>query len=594
MSDKLMNSFGEKKKLRILISNEGDGEVNFIDLAVNPKALVFKHNTEKINYLKPLDFLNPHEVKEVKNRVTAIVMDLDKEWKQYTDLFPTFFKTVGLDLCVLLETLLIGDIVLTKIWQTGNYQSINIDTIDYCENNMLEYSIAGFQYIALLNDPQWVEFRKIIVEKRKSEHSLLNYSQDVFNPPFWKIFYRRVFSIIRLSRKLNVNILSLFLAKIGLIKFSPPSLFVAPNKDITEMLKYPKSVILDDYLYVLPVKYIEVKELKEKMILTLNEYFEKQSPVLDEIKMFKNIVRDRIKGFINNRQELLATYIKMKNVSNKHLIKMVLPSSIGTSNDAWASMAVQENGGLVASGQHGGSLNSYQPYHLFSESRFSFFFTYGSESPTYSFLKKYGNADIITSGSCVLHAISKRESERPDKILKIFYIMNLCVPFYSANFPWEMILKQFETLELLNSFGKQYEIHVKEEHSKTVNRDKYPNLVFTNENPREIMNEFDLLVVESGLSTAVLEVAVTKKFIVLFTGEEWEDTSRESLDMLAKRAECFATYDEFLDGLNNILIDPEKNLDRKKLDSLDFIKVYCNPVAPESYLATIKKAMNLD
>ena len=108
------------------------------------------------------------------------------------------------------------------------------------------------------------------------------------------------------------------------------------------------------------------------------------------------------------------------------------------------------------------------------------------------------------------------------------------------------------------------------------------------------MNEYDLLVVESGLSTAVLEVVVTKKFIALFTGPEWEDTSRESLDMLAKRAECFTTYDEFLSGLKNILTDPGKHLDQKKLDSREFINVYCNPVTPESYIATVKKAMKLD
>ena len=169
---------------------------------------------------------------------------------------------------------------------------------------------------------------------------------------------------------------------------------------------------MDDYLYILPVKQAEVKALQEKMIVTLNSWFEKKLPVLEEISMCRTIVRDRIVGFIKNRQELLAAYIKMKNVSSQHFIKMVLPSSIGCATDAWGSMAVQENGGLVASGQHGGSLNSYQPYHLFSESRFSFFFTYGTESPTYSFLKKYGKADIITSGSTVLHAISKIKSER--------------------------------------------------------------------------------------------------------------------------------------------------------------------------------------
>ena len=119
MANNLTNNSGAKKKLRVLISNQPEQEDNFIDLAVNPQALVSKHNTGQTNFLKPLDFLNPHEVKEVKDRVATIVMDLDKEWNTYADLFPDFFKTVGLDLCVLLETLLIGDIVLTKIWQTN-------------------------------------------------------------------------------------------------------------------------------------------------------------------------------------------------------------------------------------------------------------------------------------------------------------------------------------------------------------------------------------------------------------------------------------------------------------------------------------------
>ena len=131
--------------------------------------------------------------------------------------------------------------------------------------------------------------------------------------------------MLRLSRQLHVNIFTIFLAKLGVIKNLRPSLLVVPNKDIAEMLQYPKAAILDDYLYILPVKQAEVKALQEKMIVTLNSWFEKKLPVLEEISMCRTIVRDRIVGFIKNRQELLAAYIKMKNLSSQHFIKMVFP-----------------------------------------------------------------------------------------------------------------------------------------------------------------------------------------------------------------------------------------------------------------------------
>ena len=108
------------------------------------------------------------------------------------------------------------------------------------------------------------------------------------------------------------------------------------------------------------------------------------------------------------------------------------------------------------------------------------------------------------------------------------------------------------------------------------------------------MHKYDLLIVESGISTAILEAAVTNKFIVAVTSAVWEDSSKESLDMLAERAECFTTYDDFLIGLKKILDDPENHLDPAKFSARNFIDTYCNTASPESYVNTIKKTMGLE
>ena len=105
---------------------------------------------------------------------------------------------------------------------------------------MIEYQVAGFQYIELLNDPEWAAYRKINIEKRRSNFTLINHSDNIFNPPYWKIVVRRLLSMLRLSRQLHVNIFTIFLAKLGVIKNLRPSLLVVPNKDIAEMLQYPK------------------------------------------------------------------------------------------------------------------------------------------------------------------------------------------------------------------------------------------------------------------------------------------------------------------------------------------------------------------
>jgi len=256
-------------------------------------------------------------------------------------------------------------------------------------------------------------------------------------------------------------------------------------------------------------------------------------------------------------------------------------------------MAIQEKGGVVSSGQHGGGHNSYQPYLIFSEARFSYFFTYGEISPTYEFFQKHGKATIVKTGSPVFYKIQQKCGAPPQRVKRILYIMNLCVPFYSANFPWEFVLKQFQVLELLNLYTDKYTIHIKEEQTGTVKRSNYKGLNFMRDNPKDVLHKYDMLIVESGISTAVLEATVTNKYIVAFTGAEWEDSSKESLDMLSKRAECFHTYDDFLAGLGKILDDPRKNLDPSKLTSLDFMNTYCNPVSPEHYIETIKNTLKL-
>jgi hypothetical protein len=282
-------------------------------------------------------------------------------------------------------------------------------------------------------------------------------------------------------------------------------------------------------------------------------------------------------------------------LQNFKSINLILPSAIGCGIDTWASLAIEENGGFVASTQHGSAYgNSYHPMMIFSDTRFDYFFTYScyDSSPTYEFAKLNSKALWVTSGSCHLQKIKDSITPMPTKVKKILYVMNLCVPFYSVNFPWEYITYQFQVLDLLNLYCDKYEIAIKKDFTNTIVEEKYPNLTFIKNNPSEILNNYDLLLLESAISTVVLEAAVTNKFIVLMMGTEWEDCSVDSLNLLSKRAECFVDYHSYLVSLKNILINPSENLNTEKLNSLDFQNTYCNPVTVSEYNDTILNIVN--
>lgn len=588
-----MSEKKESQYLRILYG-ANKAELNCIDLAANPQALVYLHSKNDRNFIKPVDFLTPKDIKAIKVCVVETIIKMDNDWQQHSTILPNFIKAIGNDLAILIETLATADLVLTRIWETGDFKFISIDANKFTPNNMVQYEIPGYQYKDLLTDAFWTKERgiKFKVIGQNSKENYIN--ANIFTPPYWK---RVVWSILRLRRifkQISLNPFSIFLIKSGLRIAPTPSLFVVPHKDTAAMLMHPNSIALDDYLDILPENQKEVNKLHDKLLALLEDWFKSGSPGMDAIKIYNNIIGEKIIAFVRKRKELVAAYLKIKNIKATEPLKLLLPSAIGCATDAWVSLAIQERGGIDASCQHGGSHNSYQPYHLFSEARFSFFFTYGDVSPTYKFLEENGKAKIVTCGSPVLKSIVEKLGTPPTEVKRILYIMNLCVPFYSANFPWEFVLKQFEVLELLNSFSKNYIIHVREEQTGTVVRSKYPGLKFIDVSPREVLNQYDLLILESGLSTAVLEGVVTNKFLVVFTGAEWEETTKESLDMLEKRAECFHSMDDFLGGVKKILRDPNVNLDRKKLSSVEFKNAYCNPVSVESYFATIKETMNLN
>jgi hypothetical protein len=584
------------KGLRILYEQK-DEMSDYVDLAVTPQALVYLNSLGNRHYLKPIDFLSPQEIKEVKQWTVETVIAMDYGWQKHAAILPEFIKVIGLDLCILLETIKVADLVLTKIWSTHTFKHICIDSIRTIPNNMLQYEFVGYQYIDLLNDSLWTDEKGIRIVKNQTPDTESKYIyKNVFDPPYWRKTISYFLSLYRASRQLKINLFSIFFIKLGITSPPIPSLFVVPNKDNAVMLQYQSSVRLHDYLNILPNEQKKVDNLQVELINSIEGWFNKSTPEMENIRLYKNIILQKFTGFIRTRKKLLGSYIKMQSIKSPRSLKMILPSAIGCDVDAWSSMAIKENGGIVASTQHGGAYgNCYFPFFLFSDMRFDYFFSYHKPeiSPIFNLAQKYGKAQWVKTGSNFLFKVQQTCSEPPKSIKNIFYIMNLCVPFYSANFPWEFILKQFQVLELLNSYGDKYTIQIKEEQTGTVQRSKYPKLDFINDSPKEVLHKYDLLILESGISTAVIEAAVTNKYLAVFTGAEWEESSKESLDMLSKRAECFDTPDDFLAGLKKILDDPQTRLDPSKLSSHDFMNTYCNPVPQKSYLETIKKTLEL-
>ena len=588
---------GSFKSLRIAYNDKDEAQSNIIDLAVTPQALVYLNSLGDRHYLKPIDFLSPQEIKEVKQWTVETVIAMDYGWQKHATVLPELIKAVGLDLCVLLETIKVADLVLTKIWSTNNFKHICIDSTEIARNNMLQYEITGYQYTDLLNDSLWSNKKKIkVVKDQKIFDSSSYLSKDVFNLPYWRKTISYFLSIYRASRQLKINLFSIFFIKSGITRPPIPSLLVVPNKDSSAMLQYQGSVRLHDYLTMVPNEQRKIDNLQTELINSIEDWFNKNTPEIENITLYKNIIRKRLTDFIRTRKKLLGAYIKMQTLKSPHPLKIILPSALGCYVYAWSSMAIKENGGIVASTQHGGSYGGcYFPFFVFSDMRFNYFFSYHKPeiSPIFNLAQEYGKAEWVRTGSNFLFKIQQACIEPPKSVRNILYIMNLCVPFYSANFPWEFILKQFQVLELLDSYGDQYTIHVKEEQTGTVQRGKYPKLNFISDSPREVLHKYDLLILESGISTAVLEAAVTNKYLAVFTGAEWEESSKESMDLLSKRAECFNTPDDFLAGLKKILDNPQTHLDSSKLSSCDFMNTYCNPVSPESYIEIIKKTLKL-
>jgi hypothetical protein len=148
-------------------------------------------------------------------------------------------------------------------------------------------------------------------------------------------------------------------------------------------------------------------------------------------------------------------------------------------------------------------------------------------------------------------------------------------------------------LHILQEYSGEYIIDVKKEHSGAIDESLFKGLNFIKERPPKVMHKYDLIILESGVSTSVLEAAVTKSHIILFTGSQWEEASRESLNMLSQRAHSFDKWDAFHDGIRKILDDPREHLDAEKINSTDFINSYCNPVSPERFIRTICRTLNI-
>lgn len=561
------------------------------DLAVTPLALTWL-SAEERPCLKPIDYFSRENISDIKAWVTATVELMESEWRQ-NGFLPLFIRSIGFELCVLLETLTVADLVLSSLWNTGRFAQVQIGT-RRTSHQMVEYPLPYYSYADLLADKDWRGSKSIdVCEDVESDGTAPTNAPRV---PFWRARAREVRRLVNGSRRLAMRRTAGLARKLGFKHVSSPELIVAPHKDTAEMLNHPGSLTLDTYLAVLPDQEPKAARLASDLIESLEGWFRDATPAMRRLRLFKGIVRDRLCGFIRERGDLVAAYVKVRDGIQGHPPAMLLASSGGCSPDAWASMALQEKGGLVASGQHGGSYgNLYFPYFLFCDCRFDYFFSYGNPelSPVYEFAKTHGSAKWISAGSPVLEEIRRKRGQPPDTVTKVLYIMNLSVSFYSANFPWEHILWQLRTLELLNRFSAAYSIDVKEEQTGAVRRDLYPGLHFIKGRPKDVLDAYDLVILESGMSTAVLEGASTNKFLVIFTGCEWEDVSAESLELLSQRAECFHRWDEFLEGLDSILQHPVANLDRRKLESDEFLEAYGRPVSSEEYMGTIRHALSL-
>lgn len=583
------------KKLRIIYSKAKTDE-DCVDLVATPQALAYIDGQKGREYLKPIDYLSFEDVKKTNEWVLETVLSMDNDWKKRANIFPFLIQAVGMDLCFLLDLLKTSDLVLSKIWNQGVYSHICIDSYKMTNwHYMIQYGFANYAYIDLINDEEWCDKRSIIAKRNVNFESKeeMDFPKDPFQAPYWKRSARYLRSLYRVSKK--IGIISVILTKLGFGKLKTPELIVVPHKEVSEAMKCNGSINLNDYLNILPVNERKVEYLTSELLNSLKAWFCENAAAMNRLEPYKKIVQKRIINFIKKRKDLLTAYVQISQIENCKSLKMLLPSAVGCAVDAWSSMAIQEKGGVVASGQHGGGYgNAYAPYQLFSDFRFQYFFSYGAPSASFifDFSQKYGKAKWIQTGSPVLYKIQKKCGPPPKDVRRILYIMDLCVHF-RGSIPWESILQQFKVLQLLNEFSDKYVIHVKKEQTEAIKYNLYPGLNFINSSPADVMHQYDLLIAESALSTAVLEVNSTNKYLIIFTGTEWENVSKESLEMLSKRAECFHTWDDFLVGLEEILKDPRTNLDPAKLTSCDFMNTYCNPVSPEHYIETIKNTLKL-
>lgn len=561
------------------------------DLAVTPRALAALSAAGRA-CLKPVDHFTPAEIIEVKAWVTTTVEMMDAEWRT-RGVLTLLLQAIGFDLCVLLESLKVTDLVLSRLWASGRYSEIQLGAYE-AAYPMLEYSRPFDAYADLLKDAGWRSERNVAVEALMTEAAI-----GAHGAPRKRL--RSYLGILRqrlgASQRFVLGKATAAGRAVGLRRTNIPDLIVVPHKDTERLLACKGSSTLDTFLATLPANDGAVAVLRAEVERSLAHWFAEPTPAMERLGLLRKIIRERVLGFIRTRNDLVAAYVKARDAAdNQHPPAFLLASSGGCSPDAWVWMAFREKGGVVASAQHGGAYGNLScPYYIFSDFRFDYFFSYGDPklSPVYEFAQRHASAKWIGAGSPVLNEVRLRRGQPPRSVKKIFYVMNLSVSFYSANFPWEHILGQFKTLEILNRFSCDYSIDVREEQTGAVRRSLYPGLNFITNRPKEVLHKYDLVVLESAMSTVVLEGSATNKFLVVFTGAEWEDVTPASLELLAKRAECFDRWDEFHAGLERVLQEPAKCLDAAKLESEDFFTAYGNPVSGEQYMTTVRRTLSL-
>lgn len=585
--------------IRIIYTAE-NAVPGFIDLCVTPTALVSSDHSRGSDYLRPIDYLSPEDIKKIVGLVFDAVLVLDAKWRKLGSELPDLFKMIGADLSIFLEEIMTADLVLNRVIDKfkPTIFSIGLYT-DTC--NMVQYEGANFGYIDLLADGRWRGGKGVKVEidaTINSQKDVLHHS-NIFNLPKWKKVIHKWLSILRGAWSLRIDPISIILIKLGIIDPKKPAILIASNKDSSFLLGCNKSIELNNYLdLVSNVTNSEITDFQRNLITLISKMLDDSSSGLRYLEPFKNILKNKLIRFIGKRRDLLGSYLKMHALGFNAPDKMIVASTLGCGVDAWCAARILEQGGEVASVQHGGGYgNGNFPMMIFSDYRYSYFFAYGdpSATPMNTLIKEYGGANRLMVGSPILHKVKKNcvSVNLGKSIKKIFYIMNLCPSFYSAKFPWEHILEQLKTLDLLQKYSDKYLIDVKKDHSNAIDESLFKGLNFINKSPREVLHEYDVIITESAVSTAVLEAAVSNSHLVLFTGSEWEDSSKESLEILSKRAESFNTWSEFHSGLRNILENPNQYLDVKKIESSEFADLYCNPVTPEQYVNTIKKVLRV-